>query len=584
MAREQVRSASKTLGPLLRRRGTSPAVGSALRRAVQALDKALSAPDGQDSPEEIHRALAELRGCLVLIYESTRPADQEQLEGTAKALSFLAPLESELPPLEAKMETLGGFPNLPAMVRAEQSSAAPHATDRPAVAQEPSVFQTVVPSSLPPPQAVPAPPPARRARTERKRRPQAMPGLEVGAVGLQLAGLHDCFATLHAVLHGSAHLLLDLDRSSDALGARLLAIDWLGRDRIPAFVKVSREAKEPEDRLVASAALVHLQAPGGAERSMTVLERAAHAAPLAPVALTILRTLVGQHFVECVRTVFEKTKSDSVRAMLLPLLVERGQLLPGQLVPLVEHADDGVAVEAALALARIGEAQHAATLATLASRAKHPRRSNALLFAAVALGSAPALAEARSRVRKREEFDQQLVDALAIAGDDSDAALLIDLAAHPDTDAGAVLSAAASLGCAATVRALPAFADSVPKRVLEEASRMILGKSQDSPSDAKAKDPSIRLLHGQPWSVTGLLARLAADDETVRSQRRLALELRVRTGLAPPAALPVFVAANARSQALALWTDHYAWSSSRLPPGQWYYQGKPAKLAHRAGT
>lgn len=411
-----------------------------------------------------------------------------------------------------------------------------------------------------------------------------MPGLEVGAVGLQLAGLHDCFATLHAVLHGSAHLLLDLDRSSDALGARLLAIDWLGRDRIPAFVKVSREAKEPEDRLVASAALVHLQAPGGAERSMTVLERAAHAAPLAPVALTILRTLVGQHFVECVRTVFEKTKSDSVRAMLLPLLVERGQLLPGQLVPLVEHADDGVAVEAALALARIGEAQHAATLATLASRAKHPRRSNALLFAAVALGSAPALAEARSRVRKREEFDQQLVDALAIAGDDSDAALLIDLAAHPDTDAGAVLSAAASLGCAATVRALPAFADSVPKRVLEEASRMILGKSQDSPSDAKAKDPSIRLLHGQPWSVTGLLARLAADDETVRSQRRLALELRVRTGLAPPAALPVFVAANARSQALALWTDHYARSSSRLPPGQWYYQGKPAKLAHRAGT
>ncbi len=297
---------------------------------------------------------------------------------------------------------------------------------------------------------------------------------------MQLAGLHDCFAALHAVLHGSAQCLPDLDRFADVLDARLLAVDWLGRDRIPAFVKVSREAKEPEDRLVASAALVHLQAPGGAERSMTVLERAAHAAPLAPVALTILRTLVGQHFVECVRTVFEKTKSDSVRAMLLPLLVERGQLLPGQLLPLLEHADDGVAVEAALALARIGEAQHAATLATLASRATDPRRSNALLFAAVALGSAPALAEVRARVRKREEFDPQLVDALAIAGDDSDAALLIDLAAHPDADAGAVLSAAASLGCAATVRALPVFAESVPKRVLEEASRAISGQEPRS--------------------------------------------------------------------------------------------------------
>jgi hypothetical protein len=523
------------------------------------LDKALSAPEGQDSPGEIRQALAELRSCLVLIYESTRPADQEQLEGTAKALSFLAPLEAELPPT------------------GDQTAS------QPAVAQGPSVFQTVVPSSFPPPQAA-APPPAMRARTERKRRPQAVPALDVGAVGVQLAGLHDCFATLHAVLHGSAHLLLDLDRFADTLHAHLLAIDWLGRERIPAFVKVSREAKEPEQRLIASAALVHLQAPGGAERSMTVLERAAHTAPLAPVALTILRTLVGQHFVECVRTVFEKTKSDGVRAMLLPLLVERGQLAPEQLLPLVEHSSDDLAVEAALALARVGETQHAAALASFANRAKDPRRSNALLFAAVALGSVEALAVVRARVRKREEFDERLVDALAVAGDDSDAASLIDLAAHPEADVGNVLFAAANLGCAETVRALPLFVDGVPKRVLEEANRLILGSGQDSLSDAKVRDPSVRLLHGQPWSVAGLLGRLAAADETVRSQRRLALELRVRTGLAPPAVLPVFAAAKARSEALAQWTNHYTRASARMPAGQWYYQGKPSKLARKEGA
>ncbi len=558
MARERIRSASKTLSPLLRRRGTSPAVGSALRRTVQALDKALSAPEGQDSSEEIRQALAGLRTSLILIYESPRPADQEQLESVAKALSFLAPLEAELPPAD-------------------------EAASQPAIPQAPSVFHTVVPSSLPPPQAAASPPsPARRARIARQRRPQAVPALEVGAVNVQLAGLYDCFATLHALLHGAAHHLDDLDRFADALHAHLRAIDWLGRDRIPAFVKASREAKEPEERLVASAALIHLQAPGGEERSMTVLERAAHAAPLAPVALTILRTLVGQHFVACARTVFEETKSDAVRAVLLPLLAERGQLSPEQLLPLVEHPDDNLAIEAALALARIGETRHADTLARHAAITQGRRRSNALLFAAVALGSISALAEVRARVRKCEEFDERLVEALAVAGNDSDAALLVDLASHSDADAhaGTVLFAAANLGSPATVRALSAFADRVPGPVLEEASRLILGTSRNPLPEPQAEAPSVRMLRGQPWSVAGLLARLAAADETVRSQRRLALELRVRTGLGPPAALPFFADSQSRSEALARWPDHYAQLGNRMPAGQWYYQGRPAKLAH----
>ena len=186
MAKEQIRSASKTLSPLLRRRGTSPAVGAALRRVVQALDKSLAEPEGQ-APEEIRRALAELRGCLVLIYESTRPADQEQLEGAAKALSFLAPLEAGLPPP----------PN-------------DQAPSQPMAAQAPSVFQTVVPSSLPPPPTALAPPP-RCASIQRKPRPHAVPALDFGTADVQLAGLQGSFGTLHAVLHGSAHRLQDLD-------------------------------------------------------------------------------------------------------------------------------------------------------------------------------------------------------------------------------------------------------------------------------------------------------------------------------------------------------------------------------------
>jgi hypothetical protein len=211
------------------------------------------------------------------------------------------------------------------------------------------------------------------------------------------------------------------------------------------------------------------------------------------------------------------------------------------------------------------------------ARAKNPRRANALLFAAVALGSAQALAEVRARVR--EEFDEQLVDALAIAGDESDASLLLDLASLPDADAGELVFAAANLGCVATARALSAFADRVPGDVLGEAKRLILGDDRDPRSNPTEKEPSTRFLHGQPWSVSGLLARLAATDETVRSRRRLALELRVRTGLLPPAILPAFAPAQARSEALASWTVHFAKAAGRMSPGRWYYQGKPAKLA-----
>ena len=557
MAKEQIRAASKTLSPLLRRRGTSPGVGSALRRAVQALDKALAAPEGLETPEEIRQALSELRGCLVLIYESTRPADQEQLEGAAAALSFLAPLEAGLtpPPVD-------------------------QTASQPSAAQGPSVFQTVVPSSLPPPPASPAPASPRRARIERKPRPQAVPALDFGMAEVQLAGLHGSFDNLHAVLRGSAHCLLDLDKAADALHTHLLAIAWLGQRRTPAWVKASREAKDPEQRLVASAALVHLEAPGGAERSMTVLERSAHGkTPLGPIALTILSALAGQHFLDCMRTVFEKTTSESVRALLLPLLAERGQLTTEQILPLVDHADDQVAVEAALALALVGESQHAQTLTMLAQRAKVPRRANALLFAATALGSVHALGEIRARVQRREEFDPRLVDALAIAGDDSDAALLMDLATDPDADTDYLVCAAANLGSAATLRTLPLLGDRVSKDVLDEGRRLILGNGQNAlPND---KEPPVRLLHGQPWSVCGLLSRLAASDETIQSQRRRALEIRVRTGLVPPAMLPALAPAQARSDALAHWTDHFARASERLPAGQWYYQGKPAKLAHR---
>jgi hypothetical protein len=102
---------------------------------------------------------------------------------------------------------------------------------------------------------------------------------------------------------------------------------------------------------------------------------------------------------------------------------------------------------------------------------------------------------------------------------------------------------------------------------------MILGSGSTHPSDEAS---AIRRLHGELWSVSGLLSRLAAPDEPVQSQRRLALEIRVRTGLVPPTKFPLLMSVAARAELVASWAAHLAKANGQLAPGGWYYQGKPA--------
>jgi hypothetical protein len=94
-------------------------------------------------------------------------------------------------------------------------------------------------------------------------------------------------------------------------------------------------------------------------------------------------------------------------------------------------------------------------------------------------------------------------------------------------------------------------------------------------------DSAVRNLRGQPWSVAGLIACLAEPNETLQSQRLMALELRTRTGQAPLSTLPVLLPAAARPELLANWNSYYAKANGRLKPGDWYYQGKSMGMATR---
>jgi hypothetical protein len=304
------------------------------------------------------------------------------------------------------------------------------------------------------------------------------------------------------------------------------------------------------------------------------LEGAVAEGPTLPaIAGTILRTFTDATVLDGVLKLLLKPDGDALGSLLLPLLAEQGVLSSEQLLNLANHPSDAIAVPAVEALAWFGDAHNAPLLLASARKAPTSGRANALLFAAVALGSVEALAEVRAQLPDRAASSRHLVEALAIAGDAADAARLIALAEQPGVEADHLVLAAANLGSVATVQALRPFTDRVPRETLEEARRMILGSGSTHPSDEAS---AIRRLHGEPWSVSGLLSRLAAPDEPVQSQRRLALEIRVRTGLVPPTKSSLLMSAAARAELVASWTVHLAKANGQLAPGGWYYQGKPA--------
>ena len=113
-----------------------------------------------------------------------------------------------------------------------------------------------------------------------------------------------------------------------------------------------------EDRLVASAALIHLGAPGGVEKMMSTLDGAvAENRNLPAIAGTILRTLTDAAVLDGMRKLLFKPAGDVLGSLLLPLLAQQGVLSSEQLLQFVSHPSDDFAVPAVEALAWFGDAE-----------------------------------------------------------------------------------------------------------------------------------------------------------------------------------------------------------------------------------
>jgi hypothetical protein len=400
-----------------------------------------------------------------------------------------------------------------------------------------------------------------------------------------LVGLRERLRILRVGLANPFTTLREIDVAYAGLRRIVQAVKWLGKKHLPAFREEATGAGSLEGMLVADLASVHLGDPGGVERLLKRIEIAAsEESGLPAIVGSILRTIDGTSALDDLQKVFLRSPSQVLIGLLLPILAEDGRLSAEELLDFAKHPSDDVAVPAAEALAWSGSSRDGSILLSWAHHEATPRRANVLLFAATALGSSEALAEVRKRLSgPAAAASFHLVEAMAIAGDDSDADRLLALVALPEADGAHVLLAAASLGSTGVLVALPALANMVPQNALEEARRMIAGRELVGTTTARPRTTEMRLLHGEPWSVSGLLSRLAAPDEPIQSQQRLALEVRVRTGLAPPTRFPSLMSRSTSAELVASWRAHFARAQARLKPGVWHFQGKPIEQADKEG-
>jgi hypothetical protein len=554
MVSEQVRLASVALGPLLRKRGTSPALGAGLRRAVQALDRALVENDEAVVVEAVREATKELQECLPVIHASARVADRAQLEGISKVLSLLGPAETA-------SESLPVSAAIPAASADVVPETVPDSQDR------------RTPSSLPLAQ-----PPAAASRTADNNTSKTSAVREFPTVHLRVEGMQECLRILRVALESHLATLGDFEGAHSRLRKLASAVRWLGTSRFSQFRDLSDQHPDSARQIAADLALVHLGDHHGVERLLSRLGDAARSKKRLPsVVPAALRAIAEAGSLDLLLAFFGKTDLSVLRALLLPVLAEREALSAGRLLDLALDPDDDVAANSAEALAWGADASEASLLFAWAMEARSSLRANALLFSATVLGSPAALNEARRRLAKPAMSIGYLATALAIAGDESDAERLLGLAARPNPDTSDVVLAAANLGAAKTLSDFQAFADRVPARVLGEARRRITGAKIGACSQTD------RLLYGAPWSVSRSLHRLADPSEPLRSADWSALEVRARTGLKAPSRIPLFVRAAVRAELLAGWQSHYANIGERLPPGGWYYQGKSVPSSDKKG-
>jgi hypothetical protein len=258
------------------------------------------------------------------------------------------------------------------------------------------------------------------------------------------------------------------------------------------------------------------------------------------------------------------------RIALFAGLADQQQLRPDRLLPLLDDPDDDVACFAAELLAWT-ETSALPEIEYRVQRAAGGVRAGALLFAALALGSAKALPAIRRMVDGGAPVRAAVVQALAVAGNAADAGRLLALAARQPELAALAVLAAGHLGDPAIADAILGLEAEVSPEVRGRALRTVRGDARSY----RGAPAGQRLLYGAPWSVEGALARLVAPDELVRTRPWYALEAFVRTGVRPSAVLDCRATAARQEQAATRARSTLFEQGRPVAGGTWLLWGRP---------
>lgn len=255
-----------------------------------------------------------------------------------------------------------------------------------------------------------------------------------------------------------------------------------------------------------------------------------------------------------------------LRARCLPLLFENNLPDGEALVRMLDEPTMAMAAASALAWCRIDGGSR--RLLEKARACQWPELSDALLLASVAQGDREPLSEVRIRLATGSD-SRWLVDALAVAGDEADASLLLDVASGDDASSEYALWALSHLGASSALANMKDLEARLEPVLVERAIELVAGSC-----DLGDLAPG-RYVDGEPWSVSALARRLEAPAELpLPLLRWSALDLAIRTGEAAPCIYDIGASTEQQHIAGRAFVACY---TATLEPGRggWYYFGRP---------
>jgi hypothetical protein len=480
-------------------------VSAAFRKKLDALSLYVVRAFMSEPPEinALQKAITRARDGLALASASGAPP------GDAAAMPMLA----------AMLGALDVFAGVPA-ITSVGAPAPPQPAEAPPRAREP-VWQPRVLDRATAETPAFAPAPVAFAPALQRAAPVADPD----SARKNLASI---VAKLTALYERRANLLDDLLATWGALKAldtqalhAIQSLRWLGGAGLAGAEAALANAEDEASRFAAVTALLQI---GAREHVFAWLGQTPETA--CPGALFAFRMGADRADLERLLELGVRTNG-AWRVRVLADLAEHGRCAPQELLALLDDPDDTVAVGAAEILAWVGRDADLDEAVRGRARDASPARRPALLFAGLALGSRESLLELRRVVDAGAPVTARDIDALAVAGEMEDARRLIHLAARQPELAPLAVLAAGHLGDLASVAAIAAVDVAAPVRA--RALRTVQGPTPP----VSPETVGVRVLYGQPWTVSRALGRLAAPDELLRARGWYALEVAIRSGAHP---------------------------------------------------